>query len=130
VQFCMLLTAQSSTIHSSSYRIENIEKRVTESSRREMLRLAEERIDRQVAVKFIVVQGVPFAEIINTARKCKADLIVIGTHGRTGISKILIGSVAEKVVRKAPYPVLTVKRPGYKFERLNSRIALSRKEAI
>jgi len=101
----MLLTAQSSTIHSSSYRIENIEKRVTESSRRELLRLAEERIDRQVAVKFIVVQGVPFAEIINTARKCKTDLIVIGTDGRMGISHILIGRVAEKVVRKAPCPV-------------------------
>ena len=53
--------------------------------------------------------GVPFVEIIKAARDKDIDLIVIGTHGRTGLAHMLIGSVAEKVVRKAPCPVLSVK---------------------
>ena len=53
--------------------------------------------------------GVPFVEIIKTAKDKNIDLIVIGTHGRTGLAHMLIGSVAEKIVRKAPCPVLTIK---------------------
>jgi nucleotide-binding universal stress UspA family protein len=60
----------------------------------------------------MVVRGVPFAEIIQTAKDKKADLIVIGTHGRTGIDHMLFGSTAEKVVRKASCPVLTVRIAG------------------
>lgn len=62
-------------------------------------------------VETIVVKGVPFQEIINAATAIDADLIVIGTHGRTGLSHAVMGSVAEKVVRKAPCPVLTVRIP-------------------
>ena len=60
--------------------------------------------------------GKPFVEIIKAAKKYDVDLIVMGTHGRTGLQSMLIGSVAEKVVRKAPCPVLTVKHPDYRFE--------------
>lgn len=60
-------------------------------------------------VETVVTFGVPFVEIIKAAKEHDADLIVMGTHGRSGIAQILIGSVAEKVVRKAPCPVLTVK---------------------
>ena len=60
--------------------------------------------------------GAPFLEIVNYAKEAEADLIVVGTHGRTGLSHMLIGSVAEKVVRKAPCPVLSVKHPEHKFE--------------
>jgi nucleotide-binding universal stress UspA family protein len=63
----------------------------------------------------MVVRGVPFVEIIRTAREKQADLIVIGTHGRTGIDHLLFGSTAEKVVRKAPCPVLTVRSAGKEF---------------
>jgi len=63
----------------------------------------------------MVVRGVPFVEIIRTAREKKVDLIVIGTHGRTGIDHLLFGSTAEKVVRKAPCPVLTVRSAGKEF---------------
>ncbi|MFQ5731537.1 MAG: universal stress protein [Planctomycetaceae bacterium] len=59
--------------------------------------------------------GVPMPEIILYARAKDVDLIVIGTHGRTGLPHVLMGSVAEKVVRKAPCPVLTVRRPEHKF---------------
>lgn len=63
----------------------------------------------QDRVETIILFGVPFLEIIVAAKDKDIDLIVIGTHGRTGIAHMLIGSVAEKVVRKAPCPVLTVK---------------------
>ncbi|MGR3293262.1 MAG: universal stress protein [Candidatus Scalindua sp.] len=63
----------------------------------------------QNRVETIILFGIPFLEIIKSARDKDVDLIVIGTHGRTGIAHMLIGSVAEKVVRKAPCPVLSVK---------------------
>ncbi|MDN3515318.1 MAG: universal stress protein [Candidatus Brocadia sp.] len=62
-------------------------------------------------VETIVVKGVPFHEIINAATEIGADIIVLGTHGRTGLSHVVMGSVAEKVVRKATCPVLTVRTP-------------------
>jgi nucleotide-binding universal stress UspA family protein len=63
-------------------------------------------------VETIVLKGIPFHEIINAATEIGADLIVIGTHGRTGLSHVVMGSVAEKVVRKASCPVLTVRMPS------------------
>jgi nucleotide-binding universal stress UspA family protein len=62
-----------------------------------------------------VVTGIPFMEIVQHARKNEIDLIVIGTHGRTGIKHMLMGSVAEKVVRKASCPVLSVRPEGQQF---------------
>ena len=62
-----------------------------------------------------LIQGVPFAEIIQFARDGAFDLIVMGTHGRTGLKHALLGSVSEKVVRKAPCPVLTVRMSGHDF---------------
>lgn len=59
--------------------------------------------------------GEPFLEIIQKAKKDSADLIVMGTHGRTGLDHILFGSTAEKVVRKSPCPVLTIRHPGRRF---------------
>ena len=53
--------------------------------------------------------GTPAATIIATAEKQECDLVVMGTHGRSGMSHLLLGSVAEKVVRQAPCPVLTVR---------------------
>lgn len=59
--------------------------------------------------------GAAFMEIIDYARENEIDLIVIGTHGRSGLMHILMGSVAERIVRKAPCPVLTVKPEGHQF---------------
>lgn len=55
--------------------------------------------------------GAPAAEILRVATEIPVDLIVMGTHGRTGLSRLLMGSVAEKVMRRATCPVLTVKSP-------------------
>jgi len=62
-----------------------------------------------------VASGVPYREIIREARESGADLIVIGTHGRTGVEHVIFGSTAEKVVRMAPCPVLTIRQGGKEF---------------
>lgn len=62
-----------------------------------------------------VLSGTPFLEIIRYAKAEKIDLIVVGTHGRSGLIHALMGSVAEKVVRKAPCPVLSVRPEGHDF---------------
>ena len=62
-----------------------------------------------------LAKGVAFVEIVRRAKEGNVDLIVIGTHGRTGLAHALMGSVSEKVVRKAPCPVLTVKHPEHDF---------------
>jgi nucleotide-binding universal stress UspA family protein len=59
--------------------------------------------------------GTPFLEIVSLARDEKVDLIVMGTQGRSGLAHVFMGSVAEKVVRKAPCPVLTVKHPDHEY---------------
>jgi nucleotide-binding universal stress UspA family protein len=69
-----------------------------------------------IKIDATTIEGVPFREIIAFARKHGHDLVVMGTHGRTGLKHVFLGSVAEKVVRKAPCAVLTVRIPGQTFE--------------
>ena len=64
-----------------------------------------------LAGEIVVGHGVPFQEILDTAKKRQVDLIIMGTHGRTGLVHVLLGSVAEKVVRLAPCPVLIARQP-------------------
>jgi universal stress protein A len=73
--------------------------------------LANYRPTPNIEVERIVVEGDPAVEIARLAKEHKADLIVMGTHGRSGLGRLLIGSVAEAVLRKAPCPVLTIKTP-------------------
>ena len=62
-----------------------------------------------------VLEGSPKVEIIRYARQHDIDLIVLSTHGRTGLSHVVMGSVAENVVRTAPCPVLTLRPQGHQF---------------
>lgn len=96
----------------SSFQLEELEKEATRAARQALLSLIETRIGEQVQVETMLAHGVPFATIVTMANQMKADLIVMGTHGRTRLPQMLIGSVAEKVVRNAPCPVLTVKHAG------------------
>ncbi|HEY1375200.1 MAG TPA: universal stress protein [Gemmataceae bacterium] len=64
-----------------------------------------------VPVEHVMLAGDAAAEIVRLATDEGFDLIVLGTHGRTGLGRLVMGSVAEKVLRWAPCPVLTVKRP-------------------
>jgi nucleotide-binding universal stress UspA family protein len=66
----------------------------------------------------LILSGTPFLEILRTAKEKEADLIVVGTHGRTGLDHVLFGSTAEKVVRRASCPVVSVRLPGKEFKLL------------
>jgi nucleotide-binding universal stress UspA family protein len=70
---------------------------------------------KELKVTCAVRRGAAFVEILRYAREVGADLIVLATHGRTGLRHALFGSVAEKVVRKAPCPVLSVRPKGHDF---------------
>ena len=69
---------------------------------------------RGIKASWRLQAGVPFEEIVEAAREERADMIVMGTHGRSGLDRVLLGSVAERVIRLAPCPVLTVRQamPG------------------
>jgi nucleotide-binding universal stress UspA family protein len=67
--------------------------------------------DPQLPVEHRLEEGDPALEILRVAAEAKADLIVMGTHGQTGLRHLLMGSVAEQVVRKAPCPVLSLRTP-------------------
>lgn len=87
-------------------------------AREELDKLAKDEVPKDLKVKTMVKTGKPFVEIIESAKEEDVDLIIIATHGHTGVEHILFGSTAEKVVRKAPCPVLTLREPvkGFKFK--------------
>jgi nucleotide-binding universal stress UspA family protein len=90
----------------------------------ELDKLASKEIPANIEVKKKIKTGKPFVEIIETASEEDVDLIIIATHGHTGVEHILFGSTAEKVIRKAPCPVLTLREPvkGFKFkEEINKK---------
>ena len=71
--------------------------------------------DPQLTFEHRLVMGDPSTEIVRIAEEERAELIVLGTHGRTGLSRILMGSVAEAVVRHAPCPVLIYRQDAGKL---------------
>ncbi|MGE5363935.1 MAG: universal stress protein [Bacteroidota bacterium] len=83
----------------------------------ELENLAKKEIAGALEYQTIIKMGKPFVEIIDTAGELDIDLIIIATHGHTGVEHMLFGSTAEKVVRKAPCPVLSLRDPikGYKY---------------
>jgi len=90
-----------------------IEKNVEKEIEKDFDKVAK-KID--IPVRKSIKSGVTFVEIIDYIKEESIDLVVMGTHGRSGIEHILIGSVAEKVVRKSPCPVLTIRPKGKLFE--------------
>jgi len=78
-------------------------------SREQLRRLAQKFGKRRIKLRALIQTGSPHQVIVDTARKIRADLIVMSTHGRTGVSHLLLGSVAERVVRAATCPVLTLR---------------------
>jgi nucleotide-binding universal stress UspA family protein len=67
--------------------------------------------DPRVRIERCLIEGDPATEILRMAKESHCDLILMGTHGRTGLGRLLMGSIAEQVVRKAPCPVLTLRAP-------------------
>jgi nucleotide-binding universal stress UspA family protein len=78
------------------------------SARDQLTRLEANLKRRGVSVRTLLQIGTPYQAIVAAAKKLRMDLIIMATHGRTGLSHVLLGSVAEKVVRSATCPVLTV----------------------
>jgi nucleotide-binding universal stress UspA family protein len=90
-------------------------------------RLAQyEPADEGISVEFVVADGEPGEEIVRVATERKCDLLVMGTHGRTGLGRLLMGSVAERVMRRAPCPVLTLKAPVAAVEPAEAACAVTR----
>ncbi len=73
--------------------------------------LLEKRKDSGVEITSVLRQGVPWDEVHSVAEEVKADMIVIGTHGRSGLARALLGSVAEKIIRTSTRPVLSIRGP-------------------
>jgi nucleotide-binding universal stress UspA family protein len=88
---------------------EEIEASARAGAERQLNRLVARARRAGVRVKSLVVLGSPYEDIVRAAKRTRADLLVIGTHGRTGLTKVLLGSVAERALRTASCPVLTVR---------------------
>lgn len=80
--------------------------------REEEARLAQVVPGEDVAYRHEFIIGTPTETLVDYAKENEIDLVVMGTHGRTGLNRLLMGSVAEGVLRKAPCPVLTIKQPA------------------
>ena len=95
--------------------LENLLKERESEDRRQLEEFIPPDLKKGMEVETVHKVGMPFVEIIRTAKERGVDLIVIGTHGRSGLSHVLFGSVAENVVRQAPCPVLSIRHPEHEF---------------
>ncbi|MEW6584773.1 MAG: universal stress protein [Nitrospirota bacterium] len=93
--------------------VEQMYKDIREGAKKELERFGVEELAGFKDIERTVITGVPHDEIVNYAREKKVDIIIMGTHGRKGLDRILFGSTAANVVRYAPCPVLTVRLPQY-----------------
>jgi len=95
--------------------LEKLLKERESEDRRQLDEFIPPELKKGIEVEIIHTVGIPFLDIIRTAKEKKVDLIIIATHGRSGLSHMLFGSVAEQVVRKASCPVLSIKHPEHEF---------------
>ena len=87
----------------------SIEQGARRSAQRRLAGLLKKATKAGVRARSVVLEGISYEQIARVARARRADLIVMGTHGRTGFSRFFMGSVAERVIPLAPCPVLTVR---------------------
>ena len=90
--------------------VADISEQLENSAERELPKIAEHEECAGLDIEEVIVHGDSASEIVRVARERGVDLIVIASHGRTGLGRILFGSTAEAVVRHAPCPVLVVKK--------------------
>jgi nucleotide-binding universal stress UspA family protein len=92
-----------------------LEDAVEDAVRERLLKILTPAEQAELKPQFVVLAGGPAAEIVRYAKDHDVDLIVMGTHGRGPVGHMVMGSVAEKVVRTAPCPVLTVRNQQHEF---------------
>ena len=88
---------------------EKLEQEIAEGAKKMMEKFCSAQLGDYSNYESFILPGIPYEEIIKKAEEQSADLILMGTHGRTGLDHVLFGSTAEKVVRKSPVPVMTVR---------------------
>jgi len=88
---------------------EEMEASAREWAEKRLDRLVEEARGSGIAARALLLEGSAHEAIARAARKERADVVVIGTHGRTGLERVLVGSVAARIIGTAPCPVLTVR---------------------
>ncbi|MGO9480986.1 MAG: universal stress protein [Candidatus Kryptoniota bacterium] len=92
-----------------------MEEEIRKHSEEQLNELAAREIPANIKATSIIRVGKPFIEIVEIAKSENADLIIISSHGRTGMDHVLFGSTADKVVRKASCPVLTIRPHEHEF---------------
>ncbi len=103
--------AIASGLHIPHISVDEMYKELSASAHKELEKFGWESRKPLKDVQYNIIRGIPYDEILNFADKENIDLIIIGTHGRKGLDRFIFGSTAEKVVRYASCPVLTVRGP-------------------
>lgn len=91
---------------------EQLEKEIEEGAEKMMEKFCQDKMADFGSYTTAIVTGIPYEEIIRKAEETGTSLVVLGTHGRTGIDHLIFGSTAERVVRSAACPVLTIRMPA------------------
>lgn len=92
----------------------DVEREMNEKAESELKEIVDD-VNSSVAIHTEVRSGIPFVEVTTYADESDIDLIILATHGRTGVEHILFGSTAEKIIRKSPCPVLVVRAEEHEF---------------
>lgn len=101
--------ATASGLHVPHTSVDKMYSEMQETAQKELERFGLRQREGLNNVEYSIKRGVPYEEILKFAKDNGIDLIVIGTHGRKGLDRVLFGSTAERVVRNSPCPVLTVR---------------------
>ena len=96
-----------------TFNISEYEEELENSARKMLDKLVQERVPEDIQVRTRLDFGNPADQIVKTAEEEMVDLVVIATHGETGWKHLVFGSVAEKVIRYASHPVLTIRSPEH-----------------
>ncbi len=108
-----LLHVVEPALHPDSYlaapTFDETNQNLLQAARERLENICEKRVGNRLPAEILVRMGRAYSEIPDTAKALGADLIILGTHGYTGMKHVLLGSTAERVVRNAPCPVLTVR---------------------
>jgi nucleotide-binding universal stress UspA family protein len=113
--------AATNGIYGVGYDASIVYRELEHAAREQLSRLADDLRAKRIPVRILLAVGAAHRVVADAAKKLKADLVIMSTHGRTGLSHVLMGSVAERVVRTAPCPVLTI-RPRRAAARRRARL--------